>query len=278
MPSDTCVTSDGLNLYTEYAVPDGDPSAVVLLVHGYGEHSGRYQHVIERLTRSDYAVYTLDHRGHGKSEGVRAYCDTMDQFVDDLKLYFDRMKAAQPGKKRFVLGHSMGGLISLAFAQRYQNEIDGLIVSGAPVNADANVPSALIAIGKVLNKIAPKLHLLETGKPGILSSDPEIDVLWANDPLTNKKPMRVRLGVEMNNMAQGVRAHLAELHLPILILCGVDDQLVNPSGSQLAYEGVSSQDKTLKRYAGMRHEILNEVDKAVVMTDIVDWLNAHIEQ
>ncbi|MEP7291017.1 MAG: lysophospholipase [Chloroflexota bacterium] len=275
MPSETCVTRDGLNLYTEYTVPKGEPRAAVLLVHGYGEHSGRYQHVIERLVKSDYAVYAIDHRGHGKSEGVRAYCDTMDQFVDDLKLYFDRMKIAQLGKKCFVLGHSMGALISLAFTQRYQSEIDGLIISGAPVNADANVSPALIAIGKVLNKIAPKLHLLDTSSPGILSSDPEIDIRWASDPLTNKKPMRVRLGVEMNNMAQQVRAHLADLRLPMLILHGADDKLVNPSGSQLAYEQVSSLDKTLKRYAGMRHEILNEVDKAIVMTDIVDWLDQH---
>lgn len=276
MPSENCTTPDGLLLYTEYRVPDGDPSAVVLLVHGYGEHSGRYQHVIERLVQSDYAVYTLDHRGHGRSEGVRAYCDSMEQFVNDLKVYFDRVKAAQPGKKLFVLGHSMGGLISLAFAERYQNQFNGLIVSGAPVNADANVPAFLITVGKVLNRVAPKLHLLETGKPGILSTDPEIDIAWANDPLTNKKPMRVRLGVEINKMAGEVRAHLADLKLPILILHGADDQLVNPSGSQVAYEGVSSLDRTLKRYAGMRHEILNEVEKAVVMTDIIDWLNRHI--
>lgn len=275
MPSETLTTSDGLTLHTEYRVPDGDPRAVVLVVHGYGEHSGRYQHVIERLVQSDYAVYALDHRGHGKSEGERAYCDTSEQFVNDLKLYFDRVKAAQPGKKLFVLGHSMGGLISLAFAERYQNEFDGLIVSGSPVNADANVSAVLIAVGKVLNRVAPKLHLLDTGKPGILSSDPEIDVAWGNDPLTNKKPMRVRLGVELNRLAQDVRAHLPDLKLPVLILHGADDELVNPSGSQMAYEQAGSQDKTLKRYAGMRHEILNEVDKAIVLTDIVDWLDRH---
>jgi alpha-beta hydrolase superfamily lysophospholipase len=275
MPSETLTTSDGLTLHTEYRVPKGASRAAVLVVHGYGEHSGRYQHVIERLVQHDYAVYALDHRGHGKSEGERAYCDSSEQFVNDLKLYFDRVKAAQPGKKLFVLGHSMGGLISLAFAERYQNEFDGLIVSGSPVNADANVSAVLIAVGKVLNRVAPKLHLLDTGKPGILSSDPEIDVAWGNDPLTNKKPMRVRLGVELNRLAQDVRAHLPDLKLPVLILHGADDELVTPSGSQVAYEQAGSQDKTLKRYAGMRHEILNEVDKAIVLTDIVDWLDRH---
>lgn len=275
MPSETLTTSDGLHLYTEYHLPQGASRAAVLIVHGYGEHSGRYQHVIEKLVQHGYAVYALDHRGHGKSGGERAYCDTSEQFVNDLKLYFDHVKAAQPGKKLFVVGHSMGGLISLAFAERYQKEFDGLIVSGSPVNADANVSPVLIAVGKVLNRVAPKLHLLDTGKPGILSSDPEIDIAWGKDPLTNKKPMRVRLGVELNRLAQDVRAHLPDLKLPVLILHGADDELVNPSGSQVAYEQAGSQDKTLKRYAGMRHEILNEVDKAIVLTDIVDWLERH---
>ena len=169
----------------------------------------------------------------------------------------------------------MGALISLAFTERYQDEIDALIISGAPILADANVSPLLILIGKVLNRIAPKLHLLDTGKPGILSTDPEVDVRWANDPLTNKQPMRVRLGIEMNNTARRVREHLHELRLPILIMCGVDDKLVNPAGSQLAYEQVASTDKMLKRYAGMRHEILNELDKEIVLTDIVDWLHRH---
>ena len=89
-------TADGLTIYTEQALPRGKPKALVLLVHGYGEHCGRYRHVIARLTAHGYAVFTLDHRGHGKSEGVRAYCDTLDQFVDDLKVYFDQVKAQFP--------------------------------------------------------------------------------------------------------------------------------------------------------------------------------------
>ncbi len=273
MPSDNFQTKDGLTLYTEYALPKGDPKAVVLLVHGYGEHCGRYQHVIARLTSSGYAVYTLDHRGHGKSEGVRAYCDYMGQFVEDLKIYFDHVKAAQAGKKVFVLGHSMGALISLAFTERYQSEMDALAISGAPVNLDANVSPALVWLGKVLTHLTPKMHLLPSSGAGILSRDPEIDIAWDNDPLTNKKPMRVRLGVEMNNMAQDVRDHLADLRLPILIMHGLEDKLVNPSGSQLAYDKASSADKTLKLYPGMRHEIMNEIGKEAVLDEIVSWFD-----
>lgn len=275
IPTENCRTSDGLTLHTQHALPEGVPKASILLVHGYGEHSGRYAHVIDRLVRAGYAVYTLDHRGHGRSEGIRAYCDYMDQFVEDLKIYFDQITAAQPDVKQFVIGHSMGGLISLAFTQRYQSEIEGLVISGAPVIADANVSPALVMVGKVLTRIVPKLHLLPQSGKGILSSDPQVDIDWDNDPLTNKKPMRVRLGVEINNMARDVRAHLADLRLPILILHGADDKLVNPSGSQLTYEKVSSADKTLKLYPGMRHEIMNEIGKDAVLDEMVEWLDKH---
>lgn len=275
MQQDTIRTRDGLTLYGEHHLPAAEAKASVLLAHGYGEHSGRYQHVIARLVDDGYAVYAIDHRGHGKSEGVRFYCDLMDQFVDDLKLYFDCMKVEQPGKKHFVVGHSMGALISLGFTLRYQDEIDGLVISGAPVNADANVSPAIVALGSVLTRIVPKLHLLPPSPPGILSRDPQIDLAWDADPLTNKKPMRVRLGTEINRMACDVRDHLADLRLPLLILHGADDKLVNPSGSQLAYDKASSPDKTLKLYPGMRHEIMNEIGKEAVLDDILGWLDAH---
>lgn len=276
MPPSARLTNDGLRLYTEHALPDGPPQAVILLVHGYGEHSGRYRHVIARLVQSGYAVYTLDHRGHGRSEGVRAYCDRMGQFVDDLHGYFQQVKAEQPGQKYIVLGHSMGALISLAFTLRYQDEIAALVISGAPVNADANVAPAMIALGSLLTRVVPKMHLLPTSPPGILSRDPEIDRAWDADPLTNKKPMRVRLGTEINATARAVRDQLPDLRLPLLILHGADDKLVNPSGSQLAYDRASSVDKTLKFYPGMRHEIMNEIGKEAVLADIVGWLDQRV--
>lgn len=275
MPISTFQTADGLTIYTESVLPAGNPKAVVLIVHGYAEHSGRYRHVIDRLVASGYAVYTLDHRGHGQSDGLRAYCDRMDQFVEDLQLYFERVKAAQPNKKRFLLGHSMGALINLAFTERHQDEIDALVISGAPVLADANVSPALVWVGNVMTKVAPRLPFVKVNQPGILSSDPEIDKAWESDPLNYKGLMRVRLGVELNNMARAVRERLSELHQPILILHGAQDRLVNPSGSQFAYDHVASSDKTLRLYPNMRHEIMNEIGKEAVLDEIVAWLDRH---
>jgi alpha-beta hydrolase superfamily lysophospholipase len=159
---------------------------------------------------------------------------------------------------------------------RHQSEIAGLIVSGAPVNADANVSPLMVQLGYLLNRIAPKLPLLDIGGGELLSSDPEVGKAFDADPLTYKGNMRVRLGISINEAAQNVRERLSELRLPILILHGGNDKMVNPSGSQLAYDRAASPDKTLKVYPGMYHEIMNEHDKATVLRDILDWLDRHV--
>jgi alpha-beta hydrolase superfamily lysophospholipase len=207
---------------------------------------------------------------------VRAYFDSFDAPLNHLADYMRRIQSQHPGKKFFVLGHSMGALLSLAFTLRHQSEIAGLIVSGAPVNADANVSPLMVQLGYLLNRIAPKLPLLDLGGGELLSSDPEVGKAFDADPLTYKGNMRVRLGISINEAAQNVRERLSELRLPILILHGGNDKMVNPSGSQLAYDRASSPDKTLKVYPGMYHEIMNERDKATVLRDILDWLDRHV--
>jgi acylglycerol lipase len=275
MNNDSFTARDGLKIFTANMLPIGTPKAVVLVIHGYGEHCGRYAHVLSALCKAGYAAYALDHCGHGHSEGTRAYFDSFDQPITHLKEYMDRVKAAQPGKPVFLLGHSMGALISLAFALRYQAEIAGLLVSGAPVNADANVSPLVVQVGYVLNRIAPRLPLMKMVGLDTLSSDPQVAQKFAADPLTYKDNMRVGMGVQINETAKAVRADLPKLTLPMLIMHGEQDRLVNPSGSHTTYERVSSADKTLKIYPGMYHEIMNERDKAVVLADILMWLDKH---
>jgi acylglycerol lipase len=263
-------TDDGLRLHTESWLPDGTPHAALVIVHGYGEHLGRYAHACEYFVEQGYAVYALDHRGHGQSEGLRAYVEQFDDFLRDLHRYVEEVRAENGGRKLFMLGHSMGALISLAYCQRY-DDADRLIISGAPVNADANVSPLLVQVGNVLTQVVPRLPFLEFGE-GILSRDPRVQARFDADPLTWKRPMRVRLGVEINRAAGRVRAELPRLHLPILILHGGDDSMVNPSGSTLAYETVGSQDKTLKLYPGLLHEIMNEPEQGDVLADIAAWI------
>jgi alpha-beta hydrolase superfamily lysophospholipase len=271
------MSSDGLKIMTEHWLPK-EYKAIVVVVHGYGEHSGRYRHVIRALTDANYAVFTLDQRGHGQSEGLRAYFDSFDQPVNDLKDYINNIREDHDEDTLFILGHSMGGLITLAYALRYPLWLAGIVVSAPPVNADANVSPALVTLGNILTKIIPKQPFVRLVPLDTLSRDPDVIRAFERDPLTYKGDMRVRMGTAMNDTAKWVRERLQELKLPLLIMYGEEDKLVNPSGSQLTYEKAGSEDKTLKSYPELRHEILNEPERDTVIADIIAWLDAHLEK
>lgn len=269
------MSSDGLKIMTEHWLPK-EYKAIVVLVHGYGEHSGRYRHVIKALTNANYAVFTLDHRGHGQSEGLRAYFDSFDQPVNDLKDYVNSIRDDHDEATMFMLGHSMGGLITLAYTLRYPDGLAGIVVSASPVNLDTNASPALVKLGNVLTKIIPKYPLVKLVPLETLSRDPDVVRAFEKDPLTYKGNMRVRTGTGFNDTAKWVRERLPELKLPMLILYGEEDKLVNPSGSQLLHEKAASEDKTLKTYPELYHEILNEPERDTVIADIIAWLDAHL--
>ncbi|HLU10759.1 MAG TPA: lysophospholipase [Oceanobacillus sp.] len=271
------MSSDGLKIMTEHWLPK-EYKAIVVVVHGYGEHSGRYRHVIRALTDAGYAVFTLDHRGHGQSEGLRAYFDSFDQPVNDLRDYINNIREDHDEERLFILGHSMGALITLAYTLRYPEGLAGIIVSAPPVNADANVSPALVRLGNILTKIIPKQPFVKLVPLETLSRDPDVIRAFEKDPLTYKGNMRVRMGTALNDTAKWVRERLEELKLPMLVLYGEDDKLVNPSGSQLLYEKAASADKTLKSYPELRHEILNEPEREIVIADIIAWLDARAEK
>lgn len=270
-------SADGTNIHTESWLPDGEASAVVLISHGVGEHIGRYGHVAARLVADGYAVYGLDHRGHGKSDGIpRAYFDNFDQPVNDLKQYLDQVKTAQPGKKIYLYGHSLGSLIALVFTLRYQSELAGLITSGATLAVEASQPGFLIAMAGVLNSVIPKTAI--TPLPtSYLSHDPVQVEAYETDPLNYHGNVRVRIGHLIVQNSRMVKARASEITLPLLVLHGAEDKICPPAGSEILYRGASSKDKTLKLYPGLFHEIHNETaaEQKIVLDDIAAWLNQH---
>jgi alpha-beta hydrolase superfamily lysophospholipase len=268
-------TTDRLNIHTESWLPDDEPKAVVLIVPGYAEHIGRYPHVAERLVQNGYAVYGLDHRGHGKSDGLRAHFDSFDQPVNDLKQYFDQIKGQHPGKKRFLWGHSMGSLIALIFALRYQDELAGMVLTGTTVNCDTAQPAALIAAGRVLSTLAPKVPVVPALPAAALSHDPAVVAAYDSDPLIYRGAWRPRMGWLLIHHGRQVRARAADLRLPVIFMHGGEDPIVPKSGSEFMYEHAGSSDKSLKIYPGLFHEIHNELEKDAVLTDAVNWLDQH---
>lgn len=269
-------SKDGTKIYTETWLPDGAAKAVVIIVHGLGEHIGRYHHVAPRFVAAGYAVYGLDHHGHGNSGGdPRTYFDTFDQPLNDLKQYLDSIKAAHPGKKIFMYGHSLGSLITLAFALRNQKDLSGLVLSGAPLAVESTQPALLVTAAGVLNKIAPKMAITAPLPSSTLSRDEAVMRAYDTDPLVEHGNVRVRMGYQIFSVSRDVKAQLSQLKLPLFIFHGADDKLCPPAGSQMAYDGAGSSDKTLKFYDGLRHETHNEPEQGMVIDNIINWLNAH---
>jgi alpha-beta hydrolase superfamily lysophospholipase len=263
------------DIYQQAWLPDEEAKAVVLVVHGLGEHSGRYMNVVNAVVPRGYAVYALDHIGHGKSEGGREVVERFEDYTDTLTIYLTRVKDQQAGKPVFLLGHSMGGLIASTYLLDHQDAFGGAVISAPAVRIGDNVSKGTILMSKVLSAVAPKMGVLALDAAGI-SRDPEVVQAYVDDPLVFHGKTPARLAAEMLKAMMRVTAEAGTIHLPILIVQGSEDSLVDPGGAQMLYDTVSSPDKTLKVYEGFFHEVCNEPECALVLEDIGAWLDGHV--
>lgn len=256
--------------------PETAPLAAVVIAHGYAEHMGRYAHVVQALVDKGCAVYALDHRGHGQSEGPRANVERFDYFVDDLHLLFRRARDEQPHLPTFLIGHSMGGLIATHYALRHQASLPGLVLSGAALQLGERTSPLLKLIAPLLARLLPGLPV-EPSAPGgesVVSTDPTVQQRFDADPLCYTGPLLARMGYELLRASQAVQQQMHQLTLPLLIMHGADDSFVNPSGSQHLYQVAHSTDKTLKLWPHCRHEIFNERDGPAIIAFTTAWIAA----
>ena len=271
----TFTDAQSANIYYQSWLPDEQPKAALVLVHGLAEHCGRYMNVVNHFVPLGYAVYGLDHIGHGKSGGDRVYVDRFSEFVDTLKLFVDMVKAWQPGLPCFMVGHSLGGLISTSYLLEHQADLDGAVLSAPAVKVSDDISSTTIMAGKLLSSIAPKFGVLQID-PATVSQDPAVVEALINDPRAHSGKITARLSAEMLKTMQSVVAGAGTIRLPILILQGTADKLVEPEGAQMLYDAVSSQDKTLEIYEGFYHEVFNEPGRNQVLGDVQSWLDARV--
>ncbi len=267
-----------VSIYWQAWLPDGGAAAsapTIVVAHGLGEHSGRYARVAEQLVRQGCAVYAIDHRGHGRSEGRRAYVDRFADAVADIDQLVDLARKARPDAKLFLLGHSMGGALALDYAYAHQGKLDGLILSGAVATLDGT-SSVMRAVSRMLSALAPSLGVLKIA-PSLVSRDPATVADYAADPLNFHGSVPARTVGEIVAFVERLPAQLPRLTLPILIMHGKADALAGVGGSELVYGGVRSEDKTLHLYDGLFHEIFNEppADRDKVLADLGAWLHAH---
>ncbi|HKG26206.1 MAG TPA: lysophospholipase [Thermomicrobiales bacterium] len=266
------VTGNGGATLQALASIPAAPKAVVALTHGYAEHTGRYRHVIDALNQSDYTVFAVDHRGHGACTGRRATIRRFDEFVDDFHLLVERARSRFSTIPRFVLAHSMGGLIAIRYALRHQHELAGLVLSGPALIVGESVPTWQTRLLLYLSRLAPDLPLLPA-TPGLLSRDPEVERRMLADPLCYHGRIRLGLARELYLAAEETRNHLAAITLPFLVMHGAVDRVTSPRGSELLYDQAKSTDKTIKLWPDDRHEIFNELDADAVIATMRDWMD-----
>jgi alpha-beta hydrolase superfamily lysophospholipase len=261
--------------YRVWEAEKGPARAVVLLVHGYAEHSGRYLPLAEHLTGRGCKVYAPDHRAHGCSGGTRALIEDMDDITADLVTLLQSIKAENPGRRVFVLGHSLGGPLAISLAMAQPDDVAGAVLSGVGLMAGAGISPLLKLVSRALAVVAPQMGVQEL-KSDWLSHDPLARQAYDEDPLNYRGKIMARTGVELLRLADRALARVAEIRLPILCMHGGGDLLVDPAASQYLYDHVSSTDKTLKIFEGLYHEIYNEYEKDQVYALASGWLDRHI--
>ncbi|KAF0108533.1 MAG: hypothetical protein FD146_419 [Anaerolineaceae bacterium] len=263
------------SIYYQAWLPEGKVKAVLLIVHGLGEYCGRYTNVVNHFVPLGYAVYGLDHIGHGKSEGGREMVERFSDYTDNLTIYYNMVKVWQPEKPVFLYGHSMGGLITCHYLLDHQADFKGAIISAPAVKIPANISPLTVTMGKLLSNIAPKAGVLGLDATGI-SRDPAVVKTYVEDPLVFHGKTPARLAAEMLRAMQRVTAEVEKITLPFFIIQGSADRLVDPAGAQMLYDKAGSADKTLKMYEGLYHEVHNEPERETMFKDLETWLKAHV--
>lgn len=271
----TFTSTDNHTIYTYEALPDGDFDQIVLIVHGYGEHFARYEHVVEALVTSGTAVYGIDHRGHGRSTGERAIFKAFEQPIADIHVLMKNIKSQHSNKKVYMLGHSMGSLLALTYTIEHQQELTGLIVTGVAITGSENVSPMVRTIGSIIARFRPSFPIAPAGEMTILTRDPDMVKKAEDDPMMYKGAWKAGMGTLILDVGEKLQTEVHKITMPILIMHGSADELTPLSGSQYVHEHVSSQDKTLQVWEGMLHEIFNEVGRDEVIQTMIDWIHEH---
>ncbi|MFN2145452.1 MAG: lysophospholipase [Anaerolineales bacterium] len=269
-------TIEGLGeLYYQGWLPDGDVKAVLFIAHGLAEHGGRYINLVNQVVPLGFAVYAMDQYGHGRSDGERVYINRFEDYIHPLKTFLDMVAEWHPGKKVFLMGHSMGGLIAAVYLLDHQEDFAGAIISAPLTKIPSNINAFSRIVVQILANVIPKARLVGVDSSGI-SRDPDEVARYVNDPLVYTGNSTTKLGAETLRAMEKVTAGRAKISLPILIVQGGADPLVDLSGAQELYDAISSEDKTLKYYDGYYHEMINDIGKEVVLEDLCQWLEAHL--
>jgi alpha-beta hydrolase superfamily lysophospholipase len=265
----------GVRIVYDVWTPDTDPLGVVILAHGYAEHARRYDHVAQRFGEGGLITYALDHRGHGRSGGKRVYLKNMSEYTDDFHHLVGIATAAHPELNRIVLGHSMGGGIVFAYGVEHPDDYSAMVLSGPAVFAQDAVSPVMITVAKVIGSLIPGLPV-ENLPADAVSRDPEVVAAYEADPLVHHGKLPAGIAKALIGVGETMPQRAASLTAPLLVVHGAEDKLIPVEGSRRLLECVGPIDAHLKVYPELYHEVFNEPEQALVLDDVVSWIEVRL--
>lgn len=268
------IAEDGLETYFQGWEPEKPPQAVVCLVHGLGEHSGRYVHVADHLTADGFAVLTMDMRGHGKSAGVRGHINSIDNFLDDIDHLLREAENRYAGEQRFLYGHSLGGFLVLLYTLKRQPVLAGVVSSSPGLRSPLEKQTLKLTISRSLARLLPNLVIPSGLNAADISRDPEVVRVYLNDPLVHDRASLAFVKALFDAIPWTFQ-YAPEFKPALLLFHGTRDNITLPTGSQ-EFANLVPGDCTLKLWEGLYHETHNEPEKEQVLAFLIDWLKSKL--
>ena len=262
---------DGINLFGQQWAPEGDFKAILCLVHGIGEHTGRYGFVAEQLVANGYVLFGYDQRGHGRSAGQRGHSPSLEITLDDIGLLLQQAGQHYPGKRIFLYGHSLGGGLVLNYALRRHPKIAGIIATSPSLRQTISPPGWKLLLGRVMYLLLPTFGMSSGLDVKAISRDPQVVEAYIEDPLVHDK-VSARFGIDGIDSGRWALEHAAELDLPLLLMHGSADRITSPDASR-EFAANSPRFTTLHILEGCYHELHNEPEKETVLRLMVNWLD-----
>lgn len=271
----TWKSNDGLEMYAQSWEPGGMPKAVICLVHGLGEHSGRYTHVGKAFTEAGLALFAFDLRGHGKSGGQRGHFPSLEALMDDIHRHIQQVGEKFSGLPVFLYGHSLGGLLVLNYATYHKHSLSGVIATGAGLRSPVLEQKAKLALSKILGGLLPTVTIPTGLDANGISRDPGVVRAYKDDPLVHDVATLsgARVGIGAVDRAF---AHAGEFSTPLLIMHGTADRVTYVRGSQ-EFAALVPENCTQKFWDGLYHEIHNEPEQNEVLAFMIDWMNTQLK-
>lgn len=261
----------GVSLFYQAQIPKAHAGPVVLIIHGYGEHFRRYTHVVDAYRKAGFGVFGFDLRGHGQSGGRRGHVKRFDDYLDDVSTALRAIRERAPDAPTFLLGHSMGGLITFLYLAERAIDLVGAVISSPMMGFAVKIPFWKASLGTALSQIVPALTMASEVDAAVLSHDPTVGATYVADPLVHQVAT-ARWFTEAKEAQARALVDASQIEQPVLVLQAGDDQIVEPDATKRFFGLINSSDKELIVYDGLYHELFNELEAEEIIEKSVTWM------